>query len=51
VVGSKATRRASGSSMVDASGSVIVDDMTVHEHAAGQIAQAGCLAFRIDGTR
>jgi hypothetical protein len=39
VVGSKATSRARGSSMVVASGSVIVDDMTEHEHAAGQKAE------------
>ena len=32
--------------MVVASGSVIVDDMTVREHAAGHIAQANCLAHQ-----
>jgi hypothetical protein len=37
--------------MVLASGSVIVDDMTVHEHAAGQIAQVDCIAFRIHGNQ
>jgi hypothetical protein len=46
VVGSKATRRASGSSIVLATGSVMVDDMTVHEHAAGQIVQANCLTLQ-----
>jgi hypothetical protein len=35
-VGSKATNRARGSSMVVASCSVIVDDMTGYRHAAGQ---------------
>jgi hypothetical protein len=36
VVGSKATSRARGSSIVVASCSVIVDDMTKHTHATGQ---------------
>jgi len=37
--------------MVLANGSVTVDAMAVPEHAAGQIAQTGCLAFRINKNR
>jgi hypothetical protein len=45
VVGSKATSRASGSSMLVASGAVIVDDMTVDVHAAGQRAEHDLIAL------